>query len=232
MKVAVFGLDDFPLGKHSLSDERLDFLEGLFESKKVTTLPIEFVSIQEIKDAEVVVSREDKKEDLVLSDLEYVQDRLAKETSAQDKELFSKAKDVLEKEEFLFKHFDKDNLKILRGFPLITVLPIYLFKNEGEIDVDSALRDIYYLSGRIIFFTAGEKESRMWTIRNGETALDAAGCIHSDIQQGFIRAEIVSMEDLKKAGHYNQAKNDGKVRLEGKEYIIKDGDIILFRFNK
>ncbi|MDD5292612.1 MAG: DUF933 domain-containing protein, partial [Candidatus Omnitrophica bacterium] len=86
--------------------------------------------------------------------------------------------------------------------------------------------------GRICFFTAGEKEARAWSIRNGETAFEAAGCIHSDIKQGFIRAEVTTLDELFQAGHYNQLRNEGKIRLENKEYIIKDGDLILFRSNK
>ena len=232
MKVAIFSLDDFPLGKKNLPDERLSRLKEMFKSKKLTPIQIEFVSIGNIKDAEVVFSKEDKKTDLILTDLDYVQDRLNKDISQEEKTLFSKAKEILEKEEFLFSHFNQEELKILRGFPLITVLPIYLIKEETDFDLTNVLKEIYSVSGRICFFTAGDRDARMWSIQKQTTALDAAGCIHSDIKQGFIRAEAVSIGDLLSAGHYNQVKNEGKVRLENKEYIVKDGDFILFRFNK
>lgn len=233
MKVAVFNLEEFLLGKKSFSDERLSNLKEIFKSKKATPLQIEFVSIEEIKDAEVVLSKEDKKTDLLLTDLEYVQERLTKEIPAEEKIIFTKANEVLEKEDFLFKHFSKDELKLLKGFPLLTILPVHLLKEGEDFDLSSdIIKEIYYASGRIYFFTGGERESRMWSIHKGETAWQAAGCIHSDIQQGFIRAEVVSVDDIIEAGHYNQVKNEGKVRLEEKDYVVQDGDYILFRANK
>jgi GTP-binding protein YchF len=81
------------------------------------------------------------------------------------------------------------------------------------------------------FLTAGPKESRAWTIRKGATAPEAAGVIHSDFQKGFIRAEIVSFGDLVSAGSMQNARARGKVRLEGKDYVMADGDVVEFRFN-
>lgn len=232
MKVAIFDLEDFVFGKKNFFDPRLDELQELFKAKKTTPLQIEFISIDEIKDAEVVVSGEDKKLDLVLSDLEYVDDRLTKEIPPHEKELFEKSKSMLEQEHFLSSKLNQDELKILKGFPLLTTLPIYLLHAVDDVENQDVLGEIYSLSGRIFFFTAGEREARMWSIRRGETAWGAAGYIHSDIQQGFIRAEVVGVDELLAAGHYNQAKNEGKIRLENKEYIVKEGDVILFRFNK
>lgn len=233
MKVAVFGLENFPLGKKSYSDERLGSLQEIFSSKKVTPLPIEFVSIEDAKDAEVILSKEDKRTDLVLTDLDYVQDRLTKEIPTEEKNLFTKAKDILEKEDFLFKHFNSGELKLLKGFPLLTIVPVYLIKDDSDFDLSQeTLKEIYYASGRIVFYTGGEKDSRMWSIHKGETAWEAAGCIHSDIQQGFIRAEVVNVDEIIEAGHYNQLKNEGKVRLEEKDYVVQDADYIIFRSNK
>ena len=89
----------------------------------------------------------------------------------------------------------------------------------------------YELLGLISYLTAGEKEVRAWTIVKGTKAPQAAGKIHSDFERGFIRAETVQYNDLMAAGTYAQAKEKGLVRLEGKEYVVKEGDIILFRFN-
>ena len=232
MKVAVFSLDDFPLGKKSFSDDRLEELQEIFKSKKITSLQIEFISIDHIKDAEVVVTSQDKKVDLILSDLEYVQDRLTKEIPPQEKELFEKSKSLLEQEKFLSSELNNEELKILKGFPVISCFPVYLLDNIEDIDDDDILKEIYFLSGRIYFFTGGEREVRMWSIHKGETAWEAASCIHSDIQQGFIRAEVVSVDEIIEAGHYNQVKNEGKIRLENKDYVVQDSDFILFRSNK
>jgi GTP-binding protein YchF len=108
------------------------------------------------------------------------------------------------------------------------------FLNEFNITasaMDRVIKRSYALLGLISFFTVGEDEVRAWTIKKGATALDAAGVIHTDFQKGFIRAEVISYNDLMDAGTYNEARNKGTVRLEGKEYCVQDGDIINFRFN-
>ena len=81
------------------------------------------------------------------------------------------------------------------------------------------------------YLTAGPKEARAWTIRRGDTAPEAAGVIHTDFQKGFIKAEIVSYDDLVAAGSMNAARSAGKVRIEGKDYVMQDGDVVEFRFN-
>jgi len=89
----------------------------------------------------------------------------------------------------------------------------------------------YDLLGLMSYLTAGEKEVRAWTITKGTKAPQAAGKIHSDFEKGFIKAEIVSYEDLTNAGSFLKARENGKVRIEGKDYVIQDGDVVLFRFN-
>ena len=100
-----------------------------------------------------------------------------------------------------------------------------------ESGLDKVIKSSYDLLGLMSFLTAGEPEVRAWTIKKGTKAPDAAGKIHSDIQRGFIRAEIVSYNDLMKEGSMNAVKEKGLLRSEGKEYIMQDGDIVLFRFN-
>ncbi len=93
------------------------------------------------------------------------------------------------------------------------------------------IRESYSLLGLISFFTVGEDEVKAWTIKKGTVAQKAAGRIHSDIERGFIRAEVVAFDDLISAGSYQAAQKAGKVRLEGKDYVVQDGDVINFRFN-
>ncbi|PYZ91785.1 redox-regulated ATPase YchF [Salipaludibacillus keqinensis] len=100
-----------------------------------------------------------------------------------------------------------------------------------ESGLDQLIKAAYNLLGLETYFTAGKQEVRAWTINHGTKAPQAAGVIHTDFERGFIRAEIVSYEDLIGAGSMSVAKEQGKVRLEGKEYIVKDGDVIHFRFN-
>lgn len=100
-----------------------------------------------------------------------------------------------------------------------------------ESGLDKLVSACYKLLGLISYLTAGEKETRAWTIEKGTKAPQAAGKIHSDFEKGFIRAEIVDYKTLLELGSYNNAKEKGKVRSEGKEYVIQDGDVVLFRFN-
>jgi hypothetical protein len=97
--------------------------------------------------------------------------------------------------------------------------------------VDRLIKSAYRLLGLMSFLTAGEKEVRAWTVPRGTRAPQAAGTIHSDIERGFIRAEIVSYDDLTRAGAYAAAREQGLLRLEGKDYVMQEGDIVNFRFN-
>ncbi len=103
--------------------------------------------------------------------------------------------------------------------------------NVSESGVDSLIRAAYHLLGLRTFFTASEKEARAWTIHAGDTAPEAAGVIHSDFERGFIKAETVSYEDLVASGSLAAARERGLLRQEGKDYVVADGDVILFKFN-
>jgi GTP-binding protein YchF len=100
-----------------------------------------------------------------------------------------------------------------------------------ELSLNAFIRSAYKTLGLISFFTVGEDEVRAWTISSGTPAVEAAGKIHSDLQRGFIRAEVFSYDELKAAGSEREVKNAGKFRLEGKEYIVLDGDIISIKFS-
>ncbi|MDD2445455.1 MAG: redox-regulated ATPase YchF [Clostridia bacterium] len=109
-----------------------------------------------------------------------------------------------------------------------------LFKKElgiTESGLDKLAKAGYSLLGLMSFLTAGEKEVRAWTIEKNSKAPQAAGKIHTDFERGFIKAEIVSYKDLIECGSWNIAKEKGKVRIEGKEYVMQDGDVVLFKFN-
>ncbi len=97
--------------------------------------------------------------------------------------------------------------------------------------LDRLIQKSYSLLGLISFLTAGKKEVRAWTIKKGTKAPQAAGKIHSDFERGFIRAEVVSFDDLMKNGSLSACREKGLVRSEGKEYVMQDGDIVEFRFN-
>jgi hypothetical protein len=105
------------------------------------------------------------------------------------------------------------------------------FRGGGESALGGVVRRLAETLDLITFFTAGEKETRAWTLRRGQTALDAAGTIHSDIARGFIRCEVVRWDDLVAAGSHAEVSRAGKQRLEGKTYEVQDGDVLNIRFN-
>ena len=100
-----------------------------------------------------------------------------------------------------------------------------------ETGLSRVIRAGYELLGLITFFTAGPKESRAWTVHRGAKAPEAAGEIHTDFERGFIRAETIAFDDYVACGGETGAKEAGKMRSEGKEYVVQDGDVLLFRFN-
>lgn len=122
-------------------------------------------------------------------------------------------------EEDLSELDDEDKLALMKDYGIL------------ESGLDKLIKASYSLLGLISYLTAGKQEVRAWTITNGTKAPQAAGKIHSDFERGFIKAEVVSYNDLINCGTMVAAKEKGLVRLEGKEYIMKDGDIVLFRFN-
>ena len=122
----------------------------------------------------------------------------------------------------------EEELSVLEGDDKKEMLEAMGLKKSG---LDRVINASYDLLGLMSFLTAGKKETRAWTIKKGTKAPQAAGKIHTDFERGFIKAEIVSYDDLIKNGSYQKAKEQGLVRMEGKEYVMKDGDIVEFKFN-
>jgi ribosome-binding ATPase len=102
---------------------------------------------------------------------------------------------------------------------------------DGESALGAIARRLFEVLDLVTFFTAGEKETRAWTLHRGGSALDAAGTVHSDIARGFIRCEVIRWDDLVAAGSHTEAARQGKQRLEGKTYVVQDGDVLNVRFN-
>lgn len=232
MKVAVFGIPEFPLGKKIFSDERLDKLKELLHSPKAVYIPIEFLDETKLQEADAVICLDEKKADLVLFDLELIEKRLNQSSDEKEKALLSRCQAELEKEALLSElNFTDEEKPILINLGFISLKPILLVSKDKAGFHNEIIKDIYELVGFISFFTSNEKEVRGWPIKKGTSAVLAAGEIHSDIQRGFIKAEVTNYEDILKAGGLNQAKSQGKMHLEDKDYIVKDGDLIKFRFN-
>lgn len=230
MKIAVVSVN-FPLGKRPLVDERLDKLKTIFHVSKVTEIQIEFMDDTHSRDAEGILCDIKAKLDLILQDLEIVENRLA--SDQQYKDLFLRCKQALEKEIVLNEvPFEEEEKKVLFNSNLLTTKPITFVDSENLAAIPEVVSKVYADCGMISFFTVNERELRAWPIKKGVSVFEAAGNIHSDIQRGFIKAEVVGYEDLIKCGGLNQTKSRGLVKLEDKGYIVRDGDLIQIRFSR
>jgi len=228
MKIAVLGCD-VPLGKKNLADDRLEKLKDLFHAQKITFIQIDFQDSSHLKDADGILCGLKAKLDLVLADLEIIESHLLDE---QNKDLLLRSKEALEKEVILAEvPFSEEEKKLLLNLNLVTLKPAAFVDEQNLAVLPEVISSAYAACGMISFFTVNEKELRAWPIKKGTTAFEAAGAIHSDIQRGFIKAEVVGYADLVKSGGLNPAKAKGLVRLEDKGYIVKDGDLLQIRFN-
>ncbi len=233
MKISAFALSEIVLGKHNVKDERLDQADKLVKAKKKTYPQVEMVSEAEALEADAIIIPKDAKMDLILRDLDFVETRLARDPEEKEKTLLNKMKAALEKEEFISTlGLSSEEKELISGYGLLTLKPIVVINKEDAGDMVYLLPKVLTESGFICFLTVGDKENRAWLIKKGTTAWEASGVIHSDIQQGFIRAEIISFADFIQAGGETQVKQAGKMRLEQKEYIMQDADLVNFRFNK
>lgn len=234
MKISLFSIPAIAPGKHNIKDPRLDAVDKLVKAKKKTYLQVEAVDEASVFEADAVIAAQDLRSDLVLRDLEFVESRLSRCEQEKEKELLGKLKAALEREEFIFNApgITPEEKEAMASYSLISKRAVILAKEEELNNPNDLLARALKESGFISFFTAGEKETRAWLLKKGATAWEASGAIHSDIQQGFIRAEIISYDDYIQAGGETQAKQAGKMRLEQKEYVMQDCDLANFRFNK
>ena len=233
MKLCVYSIPEITPGKRNIKDSRLDQVHNITKSKKETYMQVELVAENSALDADAILVLKDSRTDLVLKDLEFVETRLGRSDDESEKALLTKLKNILEKEEFIFKAgFSRDEIQAFSKYGLLTIKPITVAEKQELDDPDVLLARAVRESGFISFFTTGEKETRAWLIKKGSTAWEASGSIHSDIQKGFIRAEIISLDDFIASGGESQAKQAGKLRLEQKDYVMQDADLTNFRFNK
>jgi hypothetical protein len=233
MKIGLFSLPEITPGKQDIKDERLDQVDKITKSKKKVYIQVELSGEDSVLDADLVLVAKEARTDIILSDLEFVENRLAKVIDDPEKNLLIKFKNVLEKEEFISSIvLSEEEKKIISGYGLITIKPVVMAGKEELEDLDKLFFRVFQESGFMSFFTTGEKDTRAWLIKKGATAWEASGAIHSDIQKGFIRAEIISFNDFIQFGGESAAKQAGKLRLEQKDYIMQDCDLANFRFNK
>lgn len=233
MKIALFGISEIKIGRHNLKDPRLDQADKLVEADKKTAVQVEVVGDDELQDADAILATEESKADLLLKDMEFVETRLSRDPQPAEKAALLKIQSALESETFLAKAgLPAEDLAAVAAHHFFTAKPITVASGEDLGNSEALLLRAFAEANFISYLTVGGKENRAWAVRKGVTAWEAAGAIHTDIQKGFIRAEVISFEDFAAAGGETQAKRAGKQRLETKQYIMQDYDVVNFRFNK
>ena len=233
MKIALFGITEIKLGKHNLKDPRLDQADQLVEADKKAHAQVDVIAEEDLLDADSILATEETKADVILKDLEFVETRLGRDPQPAERAALEKIRGVLESERFLFNAgLTPEDLQAVAAHSFYSNKPVTVASREDLAEPDKLLVRAFAEAGYISFLTVGGKENRAWPIRKGTTAWEAAGTIHTDIQKGFIRAEIIGFEDFITAGGETQAKRAGKQRLELKQYVVQDYDLVNLRFNK
>ena len=233
MKIALFGHIEIKLGKHNLKDPRLDQADKLVEADKKTYAQVDIIGEEQISEADAILVAEEQKADLILKDLEFVETRLGRDPLPEERAALQRINLVLEAERFLFNAgLTPQDLHAVAAHHFFTNKPIVVATQPELAAPDELVLRAFAEAGYISFLTVGGKENRAWPIRRGTSAWEAAGSIHTDLQKGFIRAEIIGFADFLGAGGETQAKRAGKQRLETKQYVMQDYDLTNFRFNK
>jgi len=248
MKIALFGINAIKVGRHNLKDPRFDQIDKLVEADKKTYAQIEVIAEDQLLDADAILATADSKADLILKDLEFVETRLGRDPQPAERAALEKIRSLLEGEHFIHDavhppptpalphsntpSLQPADLEAVAAHSFWTNKPITVAAAEELHNPEALLLRAFAEAGYICCLTVGGKENRAWPIRKGASAWEAAGSIHSDIQKGFIRAEIIGFGDFLEAGGETQAKRAGKQRLETKQYVMQDYDLTNFRFNK
>ena len=222
-----------PLGRHNLKDPRLDQAHELVEAKKKVPIQIELIGEDALVDAQAILVAQDRRVDIILKDLELIETRLSRTPPEDERNGLLKLQAALESEHLVREvELTEAERHALTVHAFVTAKPV-ISATPGELgEVDALLLRAHREAGYASFLTVGGKENRAWEIRTGCTAWEAAAAIHSDIQKGFIRAEIIGWSDFLEHGGETGAKRAGKQRLETKTYVMQDYDVTNFRFNK
>jgi ribosome-binding ATPase YchF (GTP1/OBG family) len=233
MKICVIGVAGIPEGKHNIKDPRLDKAHELVEAKKKTYAQVDVVGEDGAIDADVILVARDRLIDVLLKDLEFIETRLSRDPAVEEQAVLLKLQAHLEGEQpVCTAGLSEAEWQALTGHGFVTSKPVVLAEPDEIGDPEALMVRAFHGSGYICFLTVGGPENRAWPIRHGLTAAEAAGSIHTELQKGFIRAEVIGFDDFVAAGGEKQAKHAGKQRLEMKAYVVQDYDLMNIRANK
>ena len=228
MKICFLGLD-LPEGKVKYQDERVIHLDQKFQAHKVTPFYAEFIKDDCQQCDGFIVSREHLW-DLFILDLDKLETRRERTADNFEKQVLTRCLEYLEQEIPLCDpEFSSEELALLRQLAPLTLKPTVI--TEAPPEINDAIEQVLRKAGIIFFYTADKKEVHAWPIKADSDILTCAAKIHSDLARGFIKAEIVTYEDLIRVYNWQEARAKGLVRLVDRDYTIRAGDVIEIRFN-
>ena len=233
MKVGLVDVAGVPLGKHKVKDPRLDQADKLVKADNKSYAIVDVVGDEEASTADAIVASPEGRFDLIVKDLEFAETRLQRNPPEAEREVLERIKAHLENEGVVAEAgLTPEELHLIESHAFVTARPIVEAEPADSAAFDDLLVRVVSASGYISFITVGGSENRAWLIRKGATAQEAGGAIHTDIQKGFIRVEIIGYDVFVAAGGETQAKHANKMRIETKSYVMQDYDVANFRFKK
>lgn len=228
MKIAFTGVE-LPEGKVKFLDKDLQALEAKDNPKKVVPFFAEFVG-EDFVHADVVVVLKENILDLLIYDIEKMESRLGRATDEKERALLEKCQSLLEEEKALCdEEFTEEERTILKEIAPFSYKPVVQL--EGHTEVNDVIQMALDKAKFMFFYTTGPKESHAWLVRKGSDIVECAGAIHSDLARGFIKGDVVSMEDYLKCHNFKDCQSKGVAKVVDRGYEVQPAEIIEIRFN-
>ncbi len=228
MKIGYAGFE-FPEGKLKFIDSRLKKLEEKFDPRKVTPFFAEFIKDEFVK-CDCVLIAKDSLLDLLILDIDKCEVRMERTEDPVERQLISKCLENLEDEIPLCNvDFSEEEAEMLKTLAPLSIKPTAVLDEQPDVNV--AIATALKAAGVMFVYTAGKQEVHAWLVPVGSDAVTCAGRIHSDLARGFIKADVVKIDELLAAHNFNDARSKGVVKIVDRDYVIEDGDVIEIRFN-
>jgi ribosome-binding ATPase YchF (GTP1/OBG family) len=228
MKICFLGIE-LPEGKVKYQDERIIALDEKFAPKKVTPFYAEFIK-DDCQQADAIIVDQDHILDLLILDMEKLETRRDRTADEEEKALLNRCLEYLEKDTPLCDvEFTETEATIIKTLAPLSLKPTVTVTSTPT--VNTAIELALHKAGITFFYTADKKEVHAWPVKENSDIVTCAGKIHSDLARGFIKAEIVSFEDLMSVFNWQEARTKGLVKLVDRDYTIREGDVIEIRFN-
>ena len=228
MKICFAGFD-LPEGKIKFQDEKVIELGHKFSPQKTTPFYAEFIK-NDFQNADAIFIAKDDILDLLILDLEKLETRRDRTDEPREQALLTKCLEHLEQETPLCDvQFDPEEMSFLRGLAPLSLKPTVVAEELPDINV--VIEAVLAKAGIVFFYTAGKKEVHAWPVPKDSDIVSCAGKIHTDLARGFIKADIVSYQDLMGVHNLQEARTKGLVKLVDRDYAIRPGDVVEIRFN-